>query len=164
MCRSEWHTPERVTRTRTSLPCGFGVSKLTFCNGLPCSMTCQLSIRSSLIGRDRALARPGAQRSDLFRHHHRQRLRSLHLGFNDLRLQLVLCRARFVERADDRLLDLRAREAVAGAGQTRHVEGRRVLLLARELDAQDLLAAGGARQVDEEYLVEAPFAQQLGRQ
>ena len=34
MCRSEWHTPERVMRTSTSVPVGFGVSCMHFLQGL----------------------------------------------------------------------------------------------------------------------------------
>jgi hypothetical protein len=112
----------------------------------------------SLIRGDRTLARPGAQRRHLLGHHHRQRPRALHFVFDAGRSERLLLRLRLVERGDDRLLDLRAGKAVAGAGQPADIERRRILLLARQLDAQDLLARGAAGKIDEEYLVEAPLA------
>src|SRR5262245_15241276 len=44
MCRSEWHTPERVMRISTSDPRGLGDSCSAFCSGLPCSTISQLSM------------------------------------------------------------------------------------------------------------------------
>src|SRR6266850_7522859 len=161
MCRSEWHTPARVMRTRTSAPCGLGVSFTTRCSGLPCSMMSQLSILlPESIGRHGARACPLAQRCHLVAHHDRQRLCACELVLDRFVLQFLFVGENFVERSNDRLLDLGAREAVACGGEACEIESGGVVLVALEMDAQNLFARRRVGQVDEEDLVEAPLAQQ----
>ena len=71
---------------------------------------------------------------------------------------------RFVEAGDHGLLDLGAREPVRGHGQGVEVELRRVAVAFGQVDAPDVGAFAGVGQVDEEDLVEAALAHQLGRQ
>src|SRR5438128_11312496 len=47
MCRSLWHTPQPVTLTRTSVPCGLGVGRSRGSSGLPHSTICMLCMASS---------------------------------------------------------------------------------------------------------------------
>src|SRR5215212_11122426 len=71
---------------------------------------------------------------------------------------------RAVERGDHGLFDLGAAESLARRRKARDVELRDVLLSRAEVNREDRRAFGGRRQVDEEDLVEAAFAQKLRRQ
>jgi hypothetical protein len=67
-----------------------------------------------------------------------------------------------VEGFVDRLLDLGAGVAVGGGGESCQVKVRGVAAAFGQVDVEDRLALGEAGEVDEEQLVEAAFAQQLG--
>src|SRR5205823_14356959 len=97
-------------------------------------------------------------------HRRRQRDGLLHRPDEMLLRQLHALGEGEMKAGDDRLLDLAAAESLGDLGQLSDVEASSVALAARQMDGPDLPPLGARRQVDEEDLVEAPLAQQLGWQ
>src|SRR3989441_2085616 len=104
---------------------------------------------TTLARHDRTVARPLAQGGDRLRARDRERLRRLQLLDDDLGADLHAARERGVEPGDDRLLDLRAAEALRRGGEGVEVGQLRVALPLAEMNGEDLLALLGVRRSEE---------------
>src|SRR5947209_10483269 len=116
------------------------------------------------IGGNGAVVSPGTQPGDVFVAGDRERLRAAELNQHNLGGELLLLGKRRIESGDDGLLDFCAGETFAGRGERSEIKLRRVAPAALQMDAEEFRARLRVRQIHEEDLVEAAFAQQLRRQ
>src|SRR5690606_4185162 len=117
-----------------------------------------------LIGSDRAALGPGADPGDFLGAGGAERAGGAELLGHVARLELGALVVGGIEGGDDGLFQLRAAEAIGACDQGVEIEAPRVAPAPRQVEREDLAPYRGARQIDEEDLVEAALAQELGRE